>query len=143
MLLRLGATRAPLVMTVIGGLGAGRDNQRVVFKHCAILQREPARFRVDIGSLPEQHARVLLFAENPAQWRAHLAGRERPRSDLVKQRLKEMEVPPVDKSHIDRGMLQRPSRVEPSKSPAENENPVPDAFRITKNRPGQGEQDEH
>jgi hypothetical protein len=51
---------------------------------------------VHADDLPEDHGRVLMFPENPADRRADLPGTEDRSRHLVKQRLKHVMIVPID-----------------------------------------------
>lgn len=85
---------------------------------------------IDIRSLAHQHAYIALAAKHAAQRGRDLARRERPRRDLIEQRLEEMEIPTVDERDLNRRMLQRLRGVESAEAPAENDDALCDSSRI-------------
>jgi hypothetical protein len=80
---------------------AAGDDQRVVGQG-ALGQVNLAAFDVEAHHLGEQHANVALAPEDRAERICDLAGRQRAGCDLVRERLEEVEVAPVDEGQIDR-----------------------------------------
>jgi len=126
-----------LVVAVVGGLGAGGDDQGVVLEPRAVGENQHPLFRVDIDSLAQQDVRVLVPVQHLPDGRRDIGRRERAGGDLIKQGLKEMEVAAVEQGHFDRRASERAGGVEPAESPSENDYPVADDFSIA-NTPGRG-----
>ena len=107
-------------MTVVRALSAGGDDERVIRELGAVREHDAPRCRVDVDDFPEQHANVLLAAEDAAQRCRDLAGRERAGSDLIKERLEQVIVAPIDERHVDRRGLQRARRAQAAKATADD-----------------------
>ena len=80
-----------------------------------------AALQVEARHLREQDAHVLLAPEDAAQRRSDLGGRERAGRNLVGERLKEMEVAPVDERDVDRGAAQLAHRLQPREAAADDD----------------------
>jgi hypothetical protein len=59
--------------------------------------------------------------EDPADRRRDVTRRQRGRGDLIQERLKDVVVVPVDQGDLDRGAPERPSRIQPAESPADDD----------------------
>ncbi len=93
--------RRPVLVTEVGVMGAGGDDQRVVGHRAAVREPDLALLGVDVDRLPEQHGRVALLAEDRAQGLRDLARRQGARGDLVEHRLEQVMVPPIDQGDVD------------------------------------------
>jgi hypothetical protein len=81
--------------------GAGRENQKVVrLYRGAAIELDLAFLHVDARDIREHHARVALRAQQPADRNCDVTRRQRPRGDLIQQRLKDVVVRSVDNDHI-------------------------------------------
>ena len=80
---------------------AGRHDQRVIANQTAVRHPHLAGVRIEGHGLAEEDGRVRPLAEDRAQGLRDLARTESPRSDLVEQRLEQVEVAAVDERHID------------------------------------------
>jgi len=109
----------PVVVPVVGALRAGGDDQRVVRKVGAVREHDAFRLGIDVDHLSEQYAHVLLAAEHAAQGRGDLAGRQRAGSNLIKERLEEVIVAPIEERHVHRHGLQRAGRAEAAEPAAD------------------------
>ena len=123
--LEAGGPFAPGIISIIGSLRTGGHDQRVVFERRAIPQDHAPRLRIDVRRFAQQNLRVLLAAQYSTQGRGDIPRRQRARGYLVKQRLKQMKIAPVDKRHVDRGALEFLRGVQSSESAAQNHNAMP------------------
>jgi hypothetical protein len=57
---------------------------------------------IDAGDLAHDHGRVLLLSQNSPDWRTHLRRREYCGRYLIKKRLKNMMVRPINEDDFDR-----------------------------------------
>jgi hypothetical protein len=76
------------------------------------------RVEVEVGDVREHDADVPIALEDRAKRIGDLAWRERPRRDLVGQRLEEMEVAAVDQRDLDRRTPQLPDRLDATETSA-------------------------
>ena len=114
-------TRRPLpprVVPVIRSLRARGHDQRVIRIGITVTQNHALRNRVHVHGFPEKDARIFLTAQDASQRRGNFSRRKRARRHLIKQRLKQMKVSPVDKRHVHRGALQFLCRGQSAKAPA-------------------------
>ena len=82
------------------------------------------RVEVEVGDLSQQDADVAVALEDRAERIGDLAGRKRPRRDLVGERLEEMEVAAVDERDLDRRAPQLRDRLEAAESSADDDDVV-------------------
>jgi hypothetical protein len=80
---------------------------------------------VDGGHLAHQHACVALSAEQVPYRPGDLRGRQAGGRDLVKQRLEQMMVLPVDQRDVHGGARQSPGDGQSAESGADNDHPRP------------------
>jgi len=99
--LQSGRDRRPFRMVEIGVMCAGRDHEGVVGDRSAIGDQDLAPLGVQADRFSEDDRRVPLLAQDRAQRLGDVARRQRPRRDLVEQRLEQVEVAPVDESETD------------------------------------------
>ena len=118
--LQTGRPFAPRIVPVVGGLRAGGDDQRVVFKFGAVAQDHAPGAGIHVHGFAQQDARVLLPAQHAAQRRGNLARRERAGGHLIEQRLEEMEIAPVNQRHVHLRALQLLRRAQAAKTTAQN-----------------------
>ena len=71
-----GSIFAPLVFAVVGGFGAGGDDEGVVGEDGAVAKGYVFRDRIDIGGFAEQNFGIFLAAQDGAKRRSNL-GREK------------------------------------------------------------------
>ena len=112
--------RLPVVVPEIAVLRAGRQDQ-VIVREFAISQPDLARGHVDRRRLFEQHARVLLAAQDGANGIGDIARGETGRCNLIQQGLKEVMISAVDDRDANVGALQRPRGVETGKARADDD----------------------
>ena len=111
-------------------MGAAGDDQRVVAE--PLRRRHPrdraevqlARVEVEVGDLSQQDADVAGALEDRAQGIGDLTRRERPGRDLVRERLKEMEVAAIDERDLDRRTPQPRHRLQAAETSADDDNVV-------------------
>ena len=78
--------------------------------------------RIDILHGAEQHARILLQAQNPAKGRGDLAWRKRTSCNLAKQRLEKVMVPAFHQRYVDQIRFQVLGRTKPAEPAAYDHN---------------------
>ncbi len=74
---------------------------------------------VDGVSLREQHTRITLMAQDPADGRSDIAGRQGSSGHLVQERLKQMMVVSIDQCDVDRSGFQAARGFEPAEAAAD------------------------
>jgi hypothetical protein len=116
-----------LVMTEIAWTHSGSDHQEVVLEFSTADPRasdlNSAGSEVDAFDLGQQHAEVLLFRFQLPDRRSYLRWRQDGGGDLIKQRLKDMMIAPVDQCDLDVGSLERACRSHAGESAADNQDP--------------------
>ena len=108
-----GALRLPVVVAEVGVARSAGDDQAVVLQrarrgHACGRRRElhPPRVQVEAGRLGEHHLDVAPPAEDRAQRVTDLTRRQRAGGHLVGERLKQVEVAPIDQRDVDVGARQ-------------------------------------
>src|SRR6185312_3258859 len=86
---------------------------------------------VNIDNFAEQYPDVSLPVEHVSKRRCNLPRRERACCDLIEQRLEKMEVPAVDQSNIDGGVLEGTGGVESAESAADDHHTRPHDFTLS------------
>jgi hypothetical protein len=86
--------------------------------------------RVDGPGVCQEHLDVLLPAQDPADGRRDVAGRQRRRRNLVEQRLEDVVIVPIDERHANGRPRQGARRVEATESTAENHDVRDHVFRV-------------
>src|SRR5262249_50812602 len=76
---------------------------------------------IDRGNGGEQDLDVLLFAQNPADRRGDVAGRQRRGRHLIEQRLKEMIVVAIEQRHAHVGATKGARCVEAAEAAADDD----------------------
>jgi hypothetical protein len=128
--LDLGGVHPPLLVAEVRVMRAAGDDQRVVAEPIRCrhgrdgAQVQLTRIEVEVGDLGQQDADIAVALEDRAERMGDLAGRQRPRCDLLRQRLEEMEVAAVDERDLDRRAPQRQDRLEASKTAAADDDLV-------------------
>lgn len=84
--------------------GAGGHDQRVVGHFAAVTQLDAVAGDIDADHFTEQHPRVVLSAKDRPQRRGDIGRRQPARGHLIEQRLKKMEISPVDQCDMHRRM---------------------------------------
>ena len=97
---KAGRERLPLIVAEIGVRGAGGEDEIVVVEACAAGKRYLPCRDVDADHLIHEHLSVALMAQNGADGLGNIGGREHSQRHLIKQRLKEIVIAPVDQRHI-------------------------------------------
>src|SRR5277367_517542 len=101
-----------LVMTEIARSHSSGDHQEVVLELSTANSRanclDDASSQVDALNLRQQHAEVLLFRLKLSDWRRYLGWRQNGSRDLVKERLENVMIAPVDQRDLDVRSLKRP-----------------------------------
>jgi len=86
----------PFLMAEIAVAGAGREHQHIVGQPAPVY-RDASVGDVHAGDLAAQHAQPGVIAEHAAHWDSDVARRESSGCHLVKQRLEQMVIVPIDK----------------------------------------------
>jgi hypothetical protein len=105
-LLQARRDRLPFIMTEIGVAGAGCDDEAVEGDPPSVLKQDIAAPAIDALDPAQQHTRIGLAAQDAADGRRDIGGREARRRHLIEQRLEQIVVAPVDDGHIDRNLGQ-------------------------------------
>jgi hypothetical protein len=79
---------------------------------------------IEIDHLREAHLGIRLPLQQGTEWGSDVGRGEPAGGDLVKQRLKQVEVSPVDQSHLDRCPSQGTNCEQPAKAASYNDNAV-------------------
>ena len=80
----------------------------------------PTLFEVEAADLGHQHAYVAVAPEDGAERVGDLAGRERAGRDLVRERLEEVEVAPIDEREVYRCVRKVLCRLQPTEPSADD-----------------------
>jgi hypothetical protein len=116
--------RFPLAVPEVRVRRTGRHDQ-VVVAELAFVQQRPARRGVDGAHVPEQHPAVALAAQDHADRRRDLRGREARRGDLVEQRLEHVVVLAVHERDV-HGRAREPARgLQAGKAAADDDDVFP------------------
>ncbi len=121
--LEAGRQRPPLLVAEIGMFGTRRHHQRVVLDRRVPDQHAPA-LEIEARHLTEHHASVALALKDAAQRRGDLPGRQRTGSDLVEQRLEQVEIAAIDQRDLDRRAAQTSHRPQATEAPTDHHNPM-------------------
>ena len=98
--------------------------ERVVGEIGTVVEPHGLRFGVDADGLAQQHARVLLLAQDEAERLRDVRRRERAGRHLVEERAEEVVVAAIDQRDVDIGLAQRPGGVEPAVAAADDQDAV-------------------
>ena len=108
-----------MVLPEIGLAGAGRDDEAVVRRPVALaeqLRYHIAPGQVDLHDIAEQYLRVALVAKYPPGGRRDLALGQNAGGDLVEQWLEQVMLGASDHRYVDRRMLERLGRRDPTET---------------------------
>lgn len=117
-----GGEGAPSIVAVIGSLRTGGDDEGVVGEGAAVAKNNFLGRGIEIDGFAEEDFGVFLAAEDRAERRGDLTGRERAGGNLIEKRLEEMEIALVDEGDGCGGVLEGPGGDESAKTATENEN---------------------
>ena len=95
-----GRERLPLIVAEIGVRGAGGEDEIVVGEAGAAGQCYLPCGNVDADHLVHEHLSVALMAQDGADGLGNVGGREHGQRHLIKQRLKEIMIAPIDQGYI-------------------------------------------
>src|SRR5207244_5025403 len=109
----------PRVVAEVVVTGAGSENQIVIING-VVAQEHAAAGQVDVSDLSEKHLCILLPLQNGSQRCGNVRRRQRSGRDLVKQRLKEVEVAAVHQRHTHGRVLQPPGGMQAAKAAADD-----------------------
>ena len=101
-------------------MGGARGDDQIVVGDVVVIGDHPFPVRIDLARLRQQHAHVLLMAEDPSNGGRHVARRQGRRRHLVQQRLKQMVVVTVDEGHTHVGATQCARGEQTAETAAEN-----------------------
>jgi len=104
--LEAGSGFAPIVIAVVGGLGAGGDDEGVVGIIGGIAKMDELFGGVEIDGFTQEDLGVFLAAEDGAQGRGDFTGREGAGGYLIEERLEEVEIALIDEGDLGVGALQ-------------------------------------
>ena len=93
---------------------AGSTACRIDLDH----QRHSVRIRVYVHRLTQQNLCIFLRTEHASERRRYIARRKRTRRDLIKKRLKKVEIAAIEKRYLNRGALQLLGRQQPAEATA-------------------------
>src|SRR5262249_27819518 len=110
--------RLPIVMAEIGVARAGRQNERVVGEHRAVIEMQLATLLVDGLDRGEQGRDLLALAKQMSDRPGDLRWRERRRRRLIEQRLEQVMVATIDDRDADWRAGKPVNGFEPAKSGA-------------------------
>ena len=109
----------PLRMSEVRMRGAGGDDE-IVVGHFAVRELDDPSFDIDRRRLAEDHVRVFLMGDHGANRIGDIARIQSRGGDLIKQRLKEVEIAAVDEGHPGRSALERLRGIESAEAAAED-----------------------
>jgi hypothetical protein len=138
-ILQSGRHALPVVVAEIGVPRAGRDDEMVV-SHFAVLDRHGPLLLVDAQDLAQQDALVGRAAQDGADRLRDLRRREARGRDLVKQRLEQVIVAPIDDSDVGDGAGQSMRGTQSTEASADDDDAgaghggVHQTGRLAKNR---------
>ena len=101
-----GGVFAPLVVAVVGGLGTGGDDERVVGKGATVGEKNFFGQGIDVDGFAEENLDILLVAEDGTDGGSDFSGGERASCDLVEEGLEEMEVALIEECDVHAGALE-------------------------------------
>jgi hypothetical protein len=82
-------------------VGTRRDDQEIV-SEALLANQDGAARGIDSGHRFHENGRIMLRAKDRANWGGNGVGRQRRGGHLVKQRLEQVVVVPVDQGNVDR-----------------------------------------
>src|SRR2546425_536562 len=112
----------PLVVTEVRMRRAAREDEVVERDRLVVIQQQAAADRIDRLHFCEQDLDVLLVSQNPPDRRGDVGGRQRRGRHLIKQRLKEGIVVPIEQRDLDRRTLERTRGKEPAEPSSDDHN---------------------
>ena len=127
--------RSPLVVAEVVVRGATGHEQEVIGQRRAVGTQHAARGQVDRGDLGHADRHVALVAQDVAQRRGDVTGREPGRGHLVEQRLEQVVVGAVDQGDVDRRLGQRPRRPQASKAATDDDDVRAAGLRCSVHQP--------
>ena len=119
--LEAGGVFFPFGMVEVVMPGAGRHDQRVVADGGPGGQAHLAPVEVEADDFAHEDAGVALPAQQGAERRGDVGRRQAAGRHLIEQRLKEVEVAPVDQRHLDGGLAQGLGGVEAAEAAAHDD----------------------
>ncbi len=119
--LQLGCVLRPVVVPEVRVARAPGDDERVVVEGLRpavrqVRHRHAARIEVEAVDFAQDDTRVALPPQDLAERHCYLGRRERSGGNLVRERLEEIEVLPVDERHLDVGSSEAANREQPSEA---------------------------
>ena len=113
--------RLPVAVTEVRVLRSGRDDQPVVVERAAVGELDASRGDIDARRIREQHSHVPDAAQDPADRRGDVAGRERRGRDLIQQRLEDVMVTAIDQRDANVRVAKSASSGQPAKAAADDD----------------------
>ena len=92
--------RLPFRVREVRVARAGADDEIVVLVLAALARGHLPSLDVDVRDFFHEHRRALMVAQQPANGRRDVGGRERRRRHLIEQRLEEMMVRAIEHEHV-------------------------------------------
>ena len=114
----------PVVVAVVGGLGAGGDDEGVVGEGVAVDEEDFFGGGIDVDGFAEENFDIFLATEDRADGSGDFGGRERASGDLVEEGLEEVEVALVEEGDVYVGALEGLRGDEAREASAEDEDAV-------------------
>ena len=118
--LQPGGQLLPFVVAKVGVPRPGGDDEKVVGDF-AVAGHDLFPVHVDALRFGENDLGIFLRADDVAQRLGDVRRRKRGRGHLVKQRLEEMMILPVEQRDADIGLAQRLGRLQPAKAAADDD----------------------
>ncbi len=118
--LEAGRKLLPLIVTEIRVACPGGDDE-IVVGNLAIRGDDPFLIEIDPLRFAKEHLRVFLLAQNVPQRLGDIGRRQRGGGDLVKQRLKQVMILPIEQGDPHIGLAQGLGGLEPAKAAADDD----------------------
>src|SRR5215472_6881911 len=103
---------------------AGRKNEVIVrygdMLAICVVYKHATLSLIHAGDFAHDHGRVLLFSQNSADWGADLGRGKHRRRYLIKKRLKQMMIGPINESDMDRRLAKGFCRSQAAKPAADD-----------------------
>ncbi len=117
-----GSESAPGVLTVVGGLRTGGNDEGVVGEFGTVAEDDFFCVGIEVDSFAKKDFGIFLATKDGAKRRSNLSGRKRAGGNLIEEGLEEMEVALVNESDGSVGALESLRGDESAKTAAENDN---------------------
>ena len=110
----------PFIAAKVAVARPGGDDEIIVM-NVALRRVDALQVEIEADHLGEHHLAVRVAREDPTERRRDVRRRQTAGCHLVEERLKEMEVAPIDKHDVDRRALERFDRVQPGEPAPDND----------------------